>query len=225
MARGTQPTNGFEQALKDLGEAVAERRVESICAHYLALRRHTRGMKVGEVFDHVDRVAGNDARAVIVSAFSHRRCFMCQDGTTPCNGCDGTGTADGAVCRQCDGLGVEPCSFCLGAGWIDRDEIPAEIRPAVLKRQIAHVEKELARMLKTGRSAWASIGRLPPKQRAELFAWLIRLQARLSDLATSVADNGNERVARYGALAAAIQKLLDRMRAEGPSSHEPEEEL
>ena len=99
MERSTEPANGFDRALSELSEALATRKVEPICTSYLALRRLARGIRAGELLDRVGQAAGEDARAVIVSAFSHRRCFMCENGTDPCNACEGTGMADGAPCR------------------------------------------------------------------------------------------------------------------------------
>jgi len=206
------PGRGFEQALQHLADAVAERRVEPISTAYLALRREARSMSPAELLEHVDRFAGKKARTLIVSAFSHRRCFMCRNGTTPCQVCEGSGTTDGEPCTQCDGLGIEVCPFCLGTGWIDPNEIPPEIRQPVRQRQIVQVEKDLARLAKVGPKIWTWAAALSPEKRVEFAAWLIRLQARLSDLAETLAAGKDERAGRFKALAEKLDRMLARLR-------------
>jgi hypothetical protein len=115
-------------------------------------------------------------------------------------------------CPQCDGLGIEACSFCLGSGWTDRNEIPEEFRPAVLKRQAHHVEKDIDRLVQSGRKILASAEQMTQEDRNRLAAWLIRLQARLTDLARHVKEDGDERAVRYGALAGRIDTILDTLR-------------
>lgn len=222
MAKETAQSAGFEQALRDLAEAISELKVEPICTSYLALRQEAREMTAGELLGRVEQAAGERAKEVIVSAFSRRRCFMCKDGTVPCQTCDGTGTVDRFPCPQCEGLSVEPCSFCLGSSWTDRDEIPVEVRRAVLKRRGAHVEKDITRLVGLARGAWASAERLAPEKRTEIGAWLMRLQSRLNDLAKAVSDNGDEKAARFGAMAAEIDKLLASIQVRRTPPGEPQ---
>jgi len=214
MVNNVETSSGFQQALGGLAEAIASRKIEPICTSYLALRREARGMKVAELLDRVDKASENGARSVIISAFSHRRCYMCEDGTTTCQSCKGTGASGGSACSQCDGLGVETCSFCMGRGWSDRGETPAEIREAVLKRQIAHLEKGIQRLAKVGRNSWESASQLPAERKTELASWLVRLHARLTDVAQSISSNGDDRAARYGALAGQVDKLIAALRVE-----------
>ncbi len=209
-------SSGFQRALQGLLEAMAQRQVEPICASYLALRQRAGETSAEELLEHIERHAGQGARALLLSAFSRRHCFMCRDGTSPCQACKGTGVAEGSACPQCEGLGAEPCLFCMGSAWTDRNEVPAEFRRAVLKHHVAHVQKDVARLVKLSPKAWTSARDLGPGQRVELATWLMRLQGRLASLAASVHDNGHQRVARFGVLASRIEKLLDALRVRDP---------
>ena len=217
-SQAVQASPEFRRALKAFAEAVSTRKVELICSAYLALRRSARGMSVTQLLDAADAATAGQARAAALSAFSHRRCFMCEDGTSACGTCNATGLAGGFPCPQCDGLGMEPCPFCRGSAWSDRDQVPPEFRQAVLNRHLARVQKDAARLrglLQTG--AFASATRLPAERRRELIAWLIRLQGRLRDLAGASKGNGENRTARFAALAARIDEILQKMRPPTPS--------
>ena len=223
MTKDATQSNGFGRALRDLAGALSHRQVEEICTSYLGLREQVDGMSLAELLGQVEREAGDQAMGLIVSAFSHRRCYMCKDGTVPCKTCDGTGSVDRFSCPQCDGLGVEPCSFCLGSSWTDRDAVPVEIRQAVLKHHVARVEKNLARLARLSPEALTSAAKLPPGKRTEVVTWLFRLQGRLVDLARSVKDNGSEKAARYGIMAAKIEKLLEALRAQKTGPEQPQQ--
>ncbi len=216
-------TGGFDEALKNLAEAIAERKVESICTAYLALHAE-REIPPGEIPGHVDRVVmskSGSARDMIVSAFSHRLCVMCSDGTMPCRTCDGSGTTDGFECPACDGLGLEICSFCAGAGWGDHAEIPDEIRLAAVNRRIKHVKKDLARLDRMSEAdISASVEKLQPEQRRELASNLLRLHARLTNLAGIKADNNDEHVARFSVGAERIRRFVEVLRAKHPQAQE-----
>lgn len=216
----------FDEALKKLAEAIAERKVEPICSAYLTLRRVAGEIPPREIPDRVDRSVtskSNSAREIIISAFSHRHCVMCSDGVTPCRTCSGSGTVEDFECPTCDGLGVETCSFCAGAGWCDHNEIPDEIRPAAVNRRIKHVKKEFARLDRISKTDMpALLERLQPEQRRELATSLLRLQARLADLAGVKTDNDNndEYVARFIAWAERIKRFLEAIKSSHPPAGE-----
>ncbi|MDY7009384.1 MAG: hypothetical protein SVV80_01345, partial [Planctomycetota bacterium] len=137
----------IQDELDALREAVAKREAEPICLAYLALRKAAaeNGVKLAEMFERADEILSLSASDVIVSAFSHRHCFMCQDGAVSCKECKGTGFVEGGgKCPVCDGLGSMPCDFCQGTGWAARDMIPPEITQDILKRrQLANVKDDL----------------------------------------------------------------------------------
>ena len=211
----SHPTNqsDFDKALAELTNAIAARKVEPICTSYLRLRTLAGGMKLEEMFNRIRQAAGDKALEVIVSAFSHRRCFMCDDGVMPCQACQGQGLTDGEPCLSCDGQGVEVCSFCLGTGWSDYNQIPKELRKAVLHRRIRHVEKDLARLVRTvsGKSL-DSINKLSKDERKDIIVWLIRLQARLRELAELGKDK-DRRADKFGIAAGQIERILKRLRS------------
>lgn len=200
----------FEAALKELGSAVAGRKVEPVCTSYLALRRAGHAMPLQEFVSHIERAHGPVAQAVIISAFSHRKCFMCEDGGAVCQTCYGGGQVDRFMCPQCDGLGLQPCPFCLGTAWNDPDEVPPELRKGVFRRHVAHVEKDAVRLNKLpDPSKLASADSLPPAKRGEVVSWLVRLRARLNILTGSPMDSEAGRAVRYAAIARRIDGVLE----------------
>ena len=204
----------FDKALAELTNAIAARKVEPICAAYFRLRSKAQGITLEEMFNRIRQAAGDKALDAIVSAFSHRRCFMCDGGVMPCQACQGQGlTADGEPCLSCDGQGVEVCSFCLGTGWSDYNQIPKELRKAVLHRRTRHVEKDLARLVRTvsGKSL-DSINKLSKDERKEIIVWLIRLQARLRELA-ELGKGKDKRADKFGIAAGQIERILKKLRS------------
>ncbi len=196
-------------ALADLAEALAARKVEPICAAYISLRRNGRSMSAADILEGLNGTAGGSAEKMIISAFSHRRCFMCEDGFTPCRTCDGAGIVNDYPCPGCDGLGVEVCSFCQGTGWSDAGQIPAEVLRAAVHRRIRHVSsdlKHLNEILKTGLPA--SIERLGPEKRRELTSRLLRLRARLANLANAEIENNGGHAAAFQTAESRIGQLL-----------------
>jgi hypothetical protein len=90
----------FKRALRELAAALYAKKVEPICTAYLALRRASRGLVVRELLARITAAGGASAVPMIVSAFAHRKCFMCEDGTTACQTCDGTGMVDRFPCPR-----------------------------------------------------------------------------------------------------------------------------
>ena len=215
VGRPAEVPNGLSepirQALAELQEVVASRKVEPICAAYRSLREAAKGMKVKDLLELADRALGQPAAGIIVSAFSHLHCYMCNGGTMMCDQCEGAGRLENdRKCPQCDGFGVLGCNFCRGGGWAERGVVPAEIRQAVLDRQLVHVRRDLKRLTETGADLTVrKINALPQEKRREAIAWLIRLQARMTDLASIAQFLDPKGKAVLTATAARINSLLE----------------
>ena len=174
----------LDAALKRLHEAAVAKHVDPICRAYAALRQAAGGMSPRDLLALAAERLKMPAATLVISAYSHRRCYMCDDGTVTCDFCDGTCLDDrGLACAQCDGLGLATCGFCGGTGWGDRAEIPRELATAVVKRQLMHVQndlKDLQRSVaKLGRE---EVAQMPPDRRGALAGRLIRMGARLEEL-------------------------------------------
>ena len=217
-------SGGFDEAMKNLVEAVSERKVEPIRIAYLALRSANGKIPTSEILECVDRSVTSKSgsiREMIVSAFSHGHCVMCDDGVTPCRTCNGSGTVNDYICPDCDGLGIEVCMFCAGTGWSDHHDIPAEIRPDAVLRRIKHVKKDLAILDKVSEAdILASAEKLDPHQRRELASRLIRLQAKLTRMAGVEVGNDTEHVARFHVAASRIKRFLEAIRSQHPQAGE-----
>jgi len=212
----------FEDALERLREGIAARKTESICTAYLALRRSANGTPIKQVLERVDQAHEGNGTGFVVSAFSHRRCFMCDDGTAICPTCEGTGAVNHFGCPTCDGLGVVVCEFCQGAAWSDLHDVPAEIRRQVRHRWVAHVKKDLPRLAKMPpEKVEALAGQLPPDRRRQIAGWLLRLQARLNKLAGKGAQNGDQFAARCRSLSVHTGEILRLLRPKPPQRPKP----
>lgn len=215
-ARGRRAA--FEAALRKLAEALATRRVEPVCTAYLELRQAGRGMPPERILQAAGEVDGRAGRDLIVSAFSRRRCLMCDDGTLACKTCNGGGVVNDYPCPSCDGQGVEVCSFCMGVGWSDEDEIPTELRDQVRRRRtrsLGHDAEKLNRLSLT--RALASARGADASQRRELMPWLLRLQARLAVADDGQDGNGEAFAATRRTLSDRIEKLLQALRPSRPA--------
>ncbi|HOF18295.1 MAG TPA: hypothetical protein PK082_05240 [Phycisphaerae bacterium] len=206
-------SDALSHALAELRRAAESRRVEPLCTAYQHLRIAARGMRLGELFRIVDREIEAPVENVLVSAYSHRHCFMCDDGTSLCAHCEGTGyVEENRLCPQCGGLGLTPCGFCEGTGWADRQNIPPEFRKAVLDRQLAHVRRDLQRAGETlAKATRQAMDSLSATDRRALLAWLLRLQCRMSHLAGLDDLGDSEQQARLGAMATRIEKCLEKL--------------
>ncbi|MCK4626161.1 MAG: hypothetical protein KAV00_12665 [Phycisphaerae bacterium] len=217
-------SGGFDEAMENLVEAISERKVEPIRIAYLGLRSANGKIPTREILDCVGRSITSKSGSVwemIVSAFSHGHCVMCNDGVSPCRTCHGSGMVNDYVCPDCDGLGIEVCMFCAGTGWSDHHDIPAEIRPDAILRRIKHVKKDLAILDKVSEADMlASAEKLDPHQKRELASRLIRLQARLTRMAGVEVGNDTEHVAPFSAAAARIKRFLEALRLQHPQDEE-----
>jgi len=208
----------LDAAAGELAAAARERRIEAICASYLAARRAAAGRSAREIVDRADRAAGEPTWPVIVSAFARRRCYMCGDGTIPCESCRGRGTLNGSPCPQCDGLGREPCEFCGGAGWSDPDDTPPEVRPFAARCRLARLEKELAWLDALPDASRVRGRRLDARRRVELAGRLLRLLGRLRAPPRVETGNGRRQAERFAAAAQRAEGLLDALGTAPPTA-------
>jgi hypothetical protein len=182
----------FESALGNFVAAIARRKIEPICVSYVALRRASGKRSTRELLDRLETSVGREGLALLISAFSHRRCYMCARGVNPCRTCEGSGrSADGGACLQCDGLAVEACDFCGGSGLSDAAVIPEEFRLRACEQRLARVDRQIHQLFRMPLPAEVRNARLDPAQRAELAGWLIRILGRVADLTALTSGNGH----------------------------------
>ena len=215
-AAGGGPPRGkvtppLEAALEELRAALSQGQVEPVCTAYLRLHRiaHAMSMPLRDFFARLACCCGQEAVSQIVSAFSHRDCFMCDDGTAPCDACEKKGQVDRFRCPRCEGTTMEICTFCQGAGWCSLEDVPLELRQAVELQRRRHLEQGMQKLAALAAQAGpGDSAALPPEKRRELTAWLTRLQARASAYVHDhpAADDGQ--VARLGASVAQVDRLL-----------------
>lgn len=208
------PDDRLEQAMADLKAAAASREIERICGAYAVVRKRMPGAKVREVLQRVERALGPQARLILVSSYSHRQCFMCDGGMIPCDPCDGQGSIDGRTCGSCDGFGVQECTFCRGTAWADPQTIPAELRRPVHEWQFHAVQSDLKRLKDEFQLTPDRVARIAPEHRRRVGAWLMKLEARLTDLeeqARLANDLSNQTA--FGTAVSEIGQLLQRLAA------------
>ena len=211
QSAGGYSTNPNDK-MSELSQALANRKVEPICTSYLALLRDRRGASRQQVLADIQQARGATAIATIIAAFSHRACLMCDDGVARCGSCEGAGEVDGFSCPSCDGLTIQPCSFCQGAGWAGLDEIPAEFRKGALTHRVRRLDKAIHRLGKVPPTEKLIAMGMPAAKRSELLTWLVRLQARLRALAAVPIENWDEHAARYTTLATRVEDILEALR-------------
>jgi hypothetical protein len=187
----------MDRALVEFRLGARSRQVEDVCTAYLSLRRAAAGaeLKLSDAVAMAGRAAWGspeapiDARQtqqaldLVVSAFSHRRCFMCKGGMTRCDQCDGSGGTPTSRCPHCLGLAAAPCTFCQGSGWADRTTIPSELRGLVLRKQLDHVRQDMHRLGKVVADLKRHASERGPRSvRLQLVGWLLRLSGRTTQL-------------------------------------------
>ncbi len=209
----TTGSNGMATALEELKSIAKTKKAEPICAAYQNLRKAARGMKVSRLFELIDGALGKSGTDIVASAYSHRHCFMCGDGTAQCETCGGTGLLEkGRRCPSCEGLGAISCGFCRGTGWADRETAPPEFKAAITKRQSAHLNKELQRLVKAFSGITKqSVAGLSEKVRTELIHWMMRLESRISDLGDSETADADRQL-KIGSFTQQIEHCLDILR-------------
>ena len=204
-------SNPVKKALHDLAEAAANNQAEPICSAVHALREATGEMPFPKMLNLAQKYIGKPLDALIVSAYSQRSCFMCNKGVAVCIKCDGSGRKlDDSFCKRCGGLGLTACGFCRGTGWADRETTPPELRKAVLKQQLGHLQNDVEQLRdKLGTGDSDELKALPADQKRKLKTWLIRLQARIANLVSNGAvDDDKAQKKNLTALATRVQTVL-----------------
>jgi len=201
---------GLPNALEALKRAILAKKIEPICMAYQAVRLAGFAMKAKEIFEAIDASAGASARGSIVSAYSHRQCFMCEGGTVPCDQCDGSGLAEpGRVCPNCRGFAITSCTFCQGTGWAEISTIPPEIARSVQERQVKYVMDEMVRVQQQAAVIQAEkLQLLDQPSRRRLGEWLMRLQARLDNLLERPAALSAPQKQQFAAAMADIDRMV-----------------
>jgi len=201
----------LREALEELQRAVRSRKVDTIVAAYQGLHDSANGIRSKGVLELAMHALGPEARDAIVSAYSHRRCFMCTRGQAPCDRCAGSGMdEDGDPCAHCRGAGMAPCDFCRGTGWADQETTPPEIRDIVVQRRLSQVNEDLARLARAVKAVGTrDLRRLPEAQLRELTVWLEQMQARLLELCNlkSVTEKQTRQLEDASARVSSLRKL------------------
>ena len=212
---GDNGSSRLKEALAVMKLAAEERHVEPICTAYQAMRAAAKGTSVGEMIATINGSLGPDGMVLIISAYSHRQCFMCSSGQAVCDQCNGTGLVDQKrACPNCDGTGFIVCGFCRGTGWADRDTIPAELRRVVLERQLSHVRAELQQLKSRFPDlSTEKIKAVADKERRRTVRWLTRLQARLSYIVESGEVKDQDERSRMEKIIAGIDSALEPIRS------------
>ncbi|MHC4715857.1 MAG: DnaJ-like cysteine-rich domain-containing protein [Planctomycetota bacterium] len=215
-----QPHQGysrkFRSALDSFVRAVADGKSETICSSYMALRSVSGGLPFRQVLAAIDRAIGDNAGNVIVSAFAHRRCFMCGDGTRPCTTCHGGGMVERFRCPNCEGLGVEACPFCLGSGWHAWEDMPEEIRDHARQHRRQRLRKDLDRLAEIpADKATSSARKATTEKRRRWATSLMRLHGKLVVLTRHDSD-GEPLTRRCREAIEYIERLLDALRPPNP---------
>lgn len=210
-AAGAQPDNvALETSLAEFRAALDQRKIEPICAAYQALRSAAGKLPLPELLRRARKGANGDVLGTLASAYSHLPCFMCGHGTVACDPCGGSGKLGDRQCPHCDGFGLAPCGFCRGTGWADRDIIPPELKLPVLRRQLKRARIDVSRLGKTlAGITKANLPAIDPGHRRRLAAWMMRLRARLTDLAANEAASNDQQQAHLINLAGRIDAGLD----------------
>ena len=181
---GTIPAD-LETALTTLHKALQRKKSDQICAAYEAVRQTAMHMKVDDMFALAESHLKEPIRDMVVSAYSHRHCFMCDRGSRVCDQCHGAGLGEeDRPCLACEGMGVSECSFCGGTGWADRNNVPREILSDVTHRQLQHAREGMQILAKKLVGVpIETLQKLPRQRRLKLASHMMRIRARIEDLA------------------------------------------
>ncbi|MFP4104915.1 MAG: hypothetical protein ACLFVU_02400 [Phycisphaerae bacterium] len=202
-----------DTCLQQLRAAVRSGNVDRICSGYTSYRQSARGRRLGQLLRSLDNGKPGMSLNILTSAFSHRHCFMCESGVQACAHCKGKGEVEEyGRCPHCDGLGILPCGFCRGTGWADAEDIPSELRQAVLRRRLKHVRKELGALLKSlAGSSMNKLLLLPIERRKPVVAEMTKLQARLTEM-VRLDLLGTDEQLRLGRIAAKLENCVSQIR-------------
>jgi hypothetical protein len=199
--------------MAEMRSALHGKKVEPICAAYRQLRQAASALPAPQLCKMVGESLGPQAMTTIISAYSHQQCYMCSDGTVPCETCHGAGeVSPGRKCPNCDALAALPCAFCRGTNWADREAIPREIRAIVTRRQRTHAQAQLPALTRI-------LAQLTPQKaaatslesRQNLARWLSRIHSRLAMVAADPDTPQGDQM-QLSVLASEAEKLLEMLR-------------
>ena len=185
------------KAIETFAAAARTRRIANICNAYETLRSSANGLRIERILPLADKVLGQSAIALVVSAYSHERCFMCTNGSVPCEACSDEDTATKTRCTRCNSTRLTPCEFCEGTGWVGDDVIPRELRRAVWSSRLKHTRNVLERYSRAYTpEALQALSRQPAgdDRRHQAIVETIRLAAKIHALARSCAVTDPEQV-------------------------------
>jgi hypothetical protein len=176
------------KAIESFTAAAQTRRIENICQAYETLKSSANGMGIQHVLPLVDQTLGKSALTLVVSAYAQEKCFMCQNGSIPCEACGDDDADTRAKCSHCTSTGLAPCEFCAGTGWVGNDVIPHELRGAVWRNRLKQTHKILEKYARLYTKVFLdALSRRPldDPQRRQAISETIRLAAKLHALAGS----------------------------------------
>lgn len=216
-------SDSFRSALAAFVQAAKRGRSEAICSSYMALRDARGQLTFRDVLAATDQAVHANSGSLIVAAFARRRCFMCGDGTHPCETCEGTGMVGRFRCPHCEGLGVEACPFCLGSGWHAWEDMPAEIRDHACQHRRQRIDKDLDRLAAIpADKAISSARKATHEKRQQLASSLMRLQGKLTVLGRhDTGDGPFAQRCREGL--ARVQRILEALRPPSPPVEQQDE--
>jgi len=195
------------KAIETFAAAARTRRIENICKAYETLKSSINGLGIQEVLPLADKALGQSAIALVVSAYSHERCFMCTDGSVACENCSEEDTDTQTGCLRCNSTGLAPCEFCDGTGWVGNDVIPRELHRAVWRSRLKHTHNVLEKYARTYTPKVLDVLSKRPAgdtRRRLAIVETIRLAAKMHALARSSAVSDPEHLQH---LASAEQKV------------------
>ena len=195
------------RAIETFAVAARTRRIENICKAYQTLKSSINGLAIQQVLPLADKVLGQSATALVVSAYSHERCFMCTDGSVVCENCSEEDTDTQTGCLRCNSTGLAPCEFCEGTGWVGDDVIPHELQRAVWLSRLKQTHYVLEKYARTYTPKVLDVlsKRAPNDNRRRLAIMeTIRLAAKMHALSESCAVSDPEHLKH---LTAAEQKI------------------
>lgn len=199
------------KAIETFAAAAQTRRIENICNAYQTLKSSVNGLRIERVLPLADKVLGQSAIALVVSAYSHEKCFMCTNGSVACDSCGEDDLETQIGCLRCNSTGLAPCEFCDGAGWVGNDVIPRELLHAVWTSRLKHTHKVLEKYAGTYTPKFLeALSRQPADndQRRQAIMETIRLAAKMHALAQSCAVSDPEHLKHLTATEQKVRMCL-----------------
>jgi len=199
------------RAIENFAVAARTRRIENICKAYQTLKSSINGMGIQQVLPLADKVLGQSAIALVVSAYAHERCFMCTNGSVPCENCSDEDTDTQTGCLRCNSTGLAPCEFCNGTGWVGDDVIPHELHRAVWLSRLKQTHHVLEKYARTYTPKVLDVlSRRPANdnRRRLVLVETIRLAAKMHALAQSCAVTDPEHLKHLTAAEEKVRTCL-----------------